>query len=133
VSFVRYADLDGDKSWIERYIVECNKSVKRSLLMVIKGSTLKEVTLLVPGETLADPVLQFNALSDLKPLAAAKAARDCDLHYVFDTSVIDPPKGGSGEWRERWSFVVCDKTVDVEAAFVPTGDGTTSVIGQVRN
>jgi hypothetical protein len=131
IGFIRYADLDDQKSWIERYVVECNKRVKRSLLMVIRGSKLAESSLLLPGDTNADPLLQMNALGDLTPLAQAKGPRDCERPYVFDTAVIEPPKGGP--WKERWSFMVCDKAVDVEAAFVPAGDGTTSVIGQVRN
>ena len=131
VGIHRYADLDDQRSWIERYTVQCNKLVKRSLLMVIRGSVLEESSILLPGETIADPVLQMNALGDLAPLALAKASRDCQQHYVFDTAVIEPPSGGS--WKERWSFMVCDKAVDVDAAFVPAPGGGTSVIGHVSN
>ena len=132
VGVLRYADLDDQKSWIERYVVECNKAVRRSLLMVIRGSALQESTLLLPGETISDPLLQTNALGDLAPLALAKAPRDCQEYYVFDTAVVERPRGG-GPWKERWSFMVCDKAVDVEAAFVPAPTGGTSVIGQIRN
>jgi len=130
VGVARYADLDDQKSWIERYVVECNKTVRRSLLMVIRGSVLEEASLLLPGDTIADPLLQMNAMGDLAPLALAKASPDCQQHYVVDTAVIEPPSGGA--WKERWSFMVCDKAVDVDAAFVPAPGGRTSVIGQVR-
>ena len=130
VAIHRYADLDDQKSWIERYIVECNKTVKRSLLMVIRGSDLQESSLLLPGDTMADPLLQQNAMGDLAPLAMAKASRDCQQHNVFDTAVIEPPRGGS--WKERWFFMVCGNTVEVDAVFVPASNGGTSVIGQVR-
>ena len=59
---ITYADLDDQKSWIERYTVQCNKMVRRSLLMVIRGSVLEESSILLPGETIADPLLQMNAL-----------------------------------------------------------------------
>ena len=130
IGLIRYSDLDDQKSWIERYAVECNKTVKRSLLMVIRGNDLQESSLLLPGDTNADPVLQMNAMADLAPLAMAKGPRDCQRRYVFDTAMIEPPQGGS--WKERWSFMVCDKPVDVDAAFVPAPTGGTSVIGQVR-
>lgn len=130
VGFVRYADLDDQKSWIERYAVECNKPAKRSLLMVIRGSELIESTMLLPGDTIADPQLQMNALGDLTPLALAKAPRDCQYHTVVDTAVTEPPSKGA--WKERWSFWLCGETVDVDAAFLPAPNGGTTVIGQVR-
>jgi hypothetical protein len=132
MQFIRFADIEDRKIWMERYAVECNKATTRSLLVVLRDGKLEDISLMVVGETITDPQLQMSALAELTPLALALAARDCKEHYVYDTVVIERPKDGSSSWKERWSFVACGKTVDVEAAFVPTGNGTTSIIGQVR-
>lgn len=110
-------------AWIERYSVKCNRNVRRSLLMVLDGSNVKAISM-IPGNTLADHVLQTDAARIVRTTISARHAKDCKSVAVVETDVPVRPSRQDTEWREVWAVYVCGKFYQAKVVFTLTQTGT---------
>lgn len=88
----------------------------------------------VPGATLADPVLQRDALGFLaqRDFTAAGAEGTCHARKVVDTEILKPLEGAAvegerpidGQWVERWTLDRCGMRVRYIVRFSTTQKGT---------
>ena len=107
--------------WIERYKVHCNRDeTVRLMLNAAEGDIA--VTLLTPGETIADPVLEGDARKSV--LTAAEAAKPvgCDVVMIVDTAIVQPPEAEDAPWKERWSVSACQARLAYDVSFTPAPD-----------
>jgi len=91
----------------------------------------------IPGETLADPVLQRDTLAFLaqKDLTEAGPEARCRTRKIVKTAVLSPVEGAevedgrpiAGQWVERWTVDRCGAPVDYVVRFTTTRKGTTFV------
>jgi hypothetical protein len=89
----------------------------------------------VPGGTIADPVLQRDALAFLaqRDLWEAGPEARCRTRKIVATEVVMPVDGGevegarpiAGRWMERWTLDRCGAPVDYVIRFNTTRKGTT--------
>lgn len=116
----------GAVSWTEQWTVRCDVQVRRNFLAILEGSQLRMVHLL-PGTTLADPVLQRDAAVGVITSAALERPRECTQPgAVIDTTVIDRPERHSAPWTEAWTVMQCGTKLPVTVTFTPTQDRGTS-------
>lgn len=113
------------RRWTERWTVErCGSPVPYLLKFARAADGDLDVTMQletprgepapVPGATLADPILQRDALGFIaqRDFPAAGAEATCDARKVIDTEVLQPLEGASvegerpisGQWVERWTL-----------------------------
>jgi hypothetical protein len=92
---------------------------------------------LLPGTTRADPALQRDAFRSVVKAAAntpGAPTAGCPRPYVADTEFVEretrtPVAGREPAWRERWTYVVCTKRLEIPVRFVPGAAGTTVSAG----
>lgn len=115
-------------SWVERYTVACNRTVRRSLFLSIEDGKPLFVVPLMPGDTLAGPQLQFDTLQFVSMAAQPGGGKDCNYVFVSDTTVVTPPEPAGMPWSERWTVMACGKSIDMDVGYVPTpADGGTDI------
>lgn len=90
-------------------------------------------SLLAPGDTSADPILQIDA-SRYAFTAAIAGVKGCQDAFIDDThavrsEVMEPSDARiTGPVRvEHWTIVACGRNIVVEMKFLPTATGTTIV------
>lgn len=88
----------------------------------------------IPGTTLADPILQRDAVQYAN-IGSSLAAKDCKLFLVkntkfesFGLSIPPTPDPGPSQrfrpWWETWTMVGCNRTFRTPMNFIPDAKGT---------
>ena len=98
----------------------------------------------MPGGTIADPILQRDAINYAR-LGATVASKDCkqlelvDTHFeafgLREPKTADPgPNARFRPWWETWTLVGCGRKFDVPINFIPDERGTTiaQALGDVK-
>jgi hypothetical protein len=83
----------------------------------------------LPGTTIADPVLQKDAMTEALAAAARPETKDCKSLDVINTDYLKeagaPVEGSKGPPRdELWTFNACTAKVQVTVHFTPDPTGT---------
>ena len=88
----------------------------------------------LPGNTIADPVLQVDAFAflALRDFSETGAEGACHARKVIDTEVLQPLEGAAvenersigGRWAERWTLDRCGMLVRYVVRFSTTQKGT---------
>jgi len=95
----------------------------------------------LPGVSLADKLLQSNALFNVYVAAGIKVGNNCRDFSAVNTMITKKPvvaKNADGQlyvassWEEMWTVKACGKYVNVPITFIPNknGPGTTFTIKQ---
>lgn len=114
--------------WTGIYPVSgCGVARTLNFLFIAGPDGVRSVVTL-PGTTLADPLLQRDALFFAFTGAGLKAP-GCKDRIVVDTAV-DRSNGANGApgkapWHETWTVAACGKMLIVPMEFVPDANGTT--------
>jgi hypothetical protein len=138
---------NGPPEWIEKYAVHGESTEIRSTFVRLVDDELQMVHL-APGQTLASPLLQADAMNILVPLALVEKSGMCQQDYAFDeqliarglpdiwpdscaatlmgTGVTRHPDSGAN-WSERWAFWVADGLVGFDVDFTAAPDGGTFI------
>ena len=92
----------------------------------------------VPGKSIADPVLQRDALGFLsqRDFSEAGVEGTCQARKVIDTEVLQTLAGAAvqdgrpidGQWAERWTLDRCGKPIRYLVRFSTTQKGTTFTV-----
>lgn len=110
--------------WTARYPVRvCNKAVLRSVAFAARANGELEISPMVPGESLADPLLQLDTKKAFA-VAVQKMIGECSKIVVRDTQVVTVPAKLNSPWREAWIAHACDRDVGQVLEFEPNKDGT---------
>ncbi len=118
--------------WREGVIATgCGTTVTLNVLTKVTAPATLASGPLLPGGTIADPVLQNNA--EINAVAAAGGVpATCKDAYIANTSFggyegpadTSLPKGEqSAPWRETWTLSLCNTTKNVVLHFTPTANG----------
>jgi len=120
--------------WREGVIATgCGTSVTLNVLTKVTAPATLASGPLLPGGTIADPVLQ-NAAQGSAVAAAGGIPPACKDAYIANTAfggyegAADPslPKDEqSAPWRETWTLSLCTTTKTVTLHFTPTASGVT--------
>lgn len=83
----------------------------------------------LPGTTLADLVLQKDAMNEALAAAIRPETKDCKSQDVINTEYLKevgaPVEGAKGSpWDELWTFSACGVKVQVTVHFIPDPTGT---------
>ena len=137
--------------WTERWTVDrCGRTVPYLVKFARSPEGDLDVTMQVeapaagigtaPGASLADPVLQRDAMGFLsqRDFLAAGAEAVCHERKVVNTEVLRPLEGAalregrpiSGQWTERWTLDRCGKPIRYMVRFTTTEKGTTFTVEQ---
>ena len=107
-------------TWWERWqVARCGETRTVNLHFVAAGGDIS-VDVGVPGGTLAEPLLQQDAVEVLEPFVDATLAACQDL-AVVDSAVVEPPAGqpSRSAWSERWTLFGCGREGSVTIRFRP--------------
>jgi len=117
------------------YLVKFARAADGDLDVTMQIETPAGDAAAVPGTTIADPVLQRDALGflALRDFSAAGAEGACHSRKVIDTQMLQPLEGASvegerpiaGQWVERWTLDRCGMPVRYVVRFSTTQKGTT--------
>jgi hypothetical protein len=117
------------------YLVKFARSPEGDLDVTMQLETPVGESGTVPGKTIADPVLQRDALGFLaqRDFSVAGAEATCQARKVIDTEMLQPLEDAavqdgrpiSGRWTERWTLDRCGKPVRYVLRFSTTQKGTT--------
>ncbi len=118
--------VDGDVMWIERYTVDCQTELHRTILMILKDGEIQAVPM-APGTTIADPQLQIDAANFVKTAAMTRTAGKCAEATVTDTAVASPPEKLGLPWKESWTAQACGKAYTFPVSFTPSAGGGTDI------
>ena len=126
-------DAEADAAWIERYDVDCEETLRRSAFLQMKDDKFYPMALL-PGATIADYMLQADALNIVSTAAVTRIDKECNEASVTDTAVSQPPEAAGQPWKERWSVDACGEQQEIDVDFTPSPQGGTdiSVINEPR-
>jgi hypothetical protein len=130
-------------SWLFRYtFVRCGESkVYNAVLGATSQGGLPQYQAYYPGATNAHPILVKDTMVSAMANAIIRSdVKDCKSAEVLDMRVTESPHtvqdGGKefkGVWGETWTFMACEKTVDVPITFTPDiGGGGTSFSIRLR-
>jgi hypothetical protein len=101
----------------------CGAAITLNVLTKVTGTGTLATGPLLPGGTIADPVLQNAAQSNALTAAGGLPPR-CTDAYVADTSfagyVGNPP---NAPWKEVWTLTLCGASKRVVMHFLPRGQG----------
>lgn len=124
---------EADAAWIERYDVTCDETLRRSAFLQMKDDKFYPMALL-PGATIADYMLQADALNIVSTAAVTRIDKECNEASVTDTAVSQPPEAAGQPWKERWSIDACGEQQEIDVDFTPSPQGGTdiSVINEPR-
>ncbi len=117
---------EADAAWIERYDVACDETLRRSGFLQMKDDQVYPMPLL-PGATIADYLLQTDALNIVSTAAMMRIDKQCSGASVTDTAVSQPPEGAGQPWKERWSVDVCGELQEIDVDFTPSPQGGTNI------
>ncbi len=101
-------------------IEACNVTRQQNVL-IAQGQPPVAV-LLLPGLTIADPVLQRDTMLALRPMGSAVLG--CPQVSIVDTAVTRFDGNVRLPWTERWMLMGCGRTRPFEVNFVPGAPGT---------
>ncbi|MEW9305851.1 MULTISPECIES: hypothetical protein [Labrys] len=117
--------------WKQSFPVSgCGNDTVLNLYFSVAADGKPQAGATLPGTTLADPLLQRDALLYAN-LGATRAVADCKNFLVIDTKApasSQPPGTGGGlkaPWSETWTLSGCSRKVDVRMDFTPDSTGTT--------
>lgn len=117
---------EADAAWIERYDVACDETLRRSAFLQMKDDKFYPMALL-PGATIADYMLQGDALNIVSTAAVTRIDKECNEASVTDTAVSQPPEGAGQPWKERWSVNTCGELQEIDVDFTPSPQGGTDI------
>jgi hypothetical protein len=121
---------DGVSSWIEGYVVGCKPRTKRSFLVMLEDGKPQFAELL-PGLSIADPLLQRDAVAGAQASVKAQEPQGCDKSIVADTRLAEPLTGAGRPWVELWTLDQCGKERHVEMRFIPSKGGGTRWVAKL--
>jgi hypothetical protein len=111
-------------SWIEHVDIDrCGTPSRRSLIVAARGLDQLEGQGLMPGETVALPLLQEDTAKVAWPDAAQRLKCDPRQVYPADSRVVGLYAPGA-PWREAWTLGGCGRKVTLTIDFKPGEDGT---------
>lgn len=115
--------------WTARYPVKvCNKAVIRSVAFAARADGSLEITPMVPGESLTDPVLQADTKKSFA-VSIQKLIGECPTIVVRDTQVVKAPAKLDDGWTEAWIAHACNRDAGQVLEFIPNKDGTMVKMG----
>ena len=119
------------------YVVKFDRAPDGDLDVSMQREVSEAETTAVPGDTLADRILQRDTLAFLaqRDLSEAGPEARCRIRKVVGTEVVAPVEGGqvegdrpiAGQWVERWTLDRCGASVGYVIRFKTTSKGTTFV------
>jgi hypothetical protein len=117
------------------YVVKFDRARDGDLDVSMQREVSEAATTAVPGDTLADRILQRDTLAFLaqRDLSEAGPEARCRIRKVVGTEVVTPVEGGqvegdrpiAGRWVERWALDRCGTSVAYLIRFTTTPKGTT--------
>jgi hypothetical protein len=131
-----YVPLQFDKNgapisgeWREGVVASgCGAPITLNVLTRITAPATLATGYLLPGATIADPILQ-NYAQSFALKAAGGLPAGCKDGYVANTAFAgyDSAKANddSGPWKEIWTLDLCGPPKRVLMHFIPDGNGTT--------
>jgi hypothetical protein len=124
------------------YLVKFARSAEGDLDVTMQLETPVRQLGTVPGATIADPVLQRDAVGFLaqRDFADAGPEATCQARKITNTEVIQPLEGAAvqdgrpteGKWAERWTLDRCGKPIPYVVRFTTTPKGTTFTVEKER-
>jgi hypothetical protein len=119
------------------YVVKFDRAPDGDLDVSMQREVPEAEATTVPGDTLADRVLQRDTLAFLaqRDLSEAGPEARCRSRKVLATEVLAPLEGGqvegdrpiAGQWVERWTLDRCGASVVYVVRFNTTRKGTTFI------
>lgn len=118
--------------WKQSFPVSgCGNDTVLNLYFSVAADGKPQAFSALPGTTLADPLLQRDALL-YAHIGAARVADNCKNFLVIDTKA-DASAGQAAQagqrlkapWSERWTLLGCKRKVAVRMDFIPDATGTT--------
>lgn len=120
------------------YLVKFARAEDGDLDVTMQLESPAPNTAALPGSTIADPVLQRDAVGflALRDFSASVAEGTCNSRQVIDTQLIQPLEGAvlegnrpvGGKWVERWTLARCGVPVRYLVRFTTTPKGTTFTV-----
>ncbi len=115
--------------WREGLVASgCGAPITLNVLTQITAPATLATGYLLPGATIADPILQ-NYAQSFALKAAGGLPPGCQDGYVANTEFAgyDDPKAGPaiGPWKEIWTLDLCAPPKRVLMHFIPDASGTT--------
>ncbi len=104
----------------------CGAPVTLNVLTLITAPSTLKTGYLLPGASIADPVLQ-NAAQAFAVKAAGGIPPGCAQGFIADTAFAgyDDAARKSGPWKELWTLVLCGAPRRVVVHFEADATGTT--------
>jgi len=116
-------------AWREELLIDlCGKQRQLNVLALVQSPAGVKRSMLLPGTSIGDPLLQRDGVLYAQAGAASKAPSGCQKFSVLDTSFTSfdaPTAVGKKAWRELWTLDACGREVAVEMSFIPDATGTT--------
>ena len=119
------------------YVVKFDRAPDGDLDVSMQREVSEAEATRVPGDTLADRILQRDTLAFLtqRDLAEAGLEARCRIRKVVATAVLEPLAGSqvegdrpiAGRWVERWTLDRCGASVGYVIRFNTTRTGTTFI------
>ena len=119
------------------YVVKFDRAPDGDLDVSMQRELSEAEATRVPGDTIADPILQRDTLAFLtqRDLAEAGLEARCRIRKVVATTVLEPLEGGqvegdrpvAGRWVERWTLDRCGASVGYLIRFNTTRTGTSFI------
>jgi len=119
------------------YVVKFDRAPDGDLDVAMQRELPAAAATTVPGDTIADHVLQSDTLAFLaqRDLSEAGPEARCRARKVVKTELVVPLEGGqvegdrpvAGQWVERWTLDRCGASVGYVIRFTTTRKGTTFV------
>lgn len=119
------------------YVVKFDRAPDGDLDVSMQRELSEAEATRVPGDTIADPILQRDTLAFLtqRDLAEAGLEARCRSRKVVATTVLEPLEGGqvegdrpvAGRWVERWTLDRCGASVGYLIRFTTTRTGTSFI------
>jgi hypothetical protein len=121
--FVAGSTIPEGGQWIDHAIVNrCGTNTQRNLLIIARGQKQLQAVALLPGETIASPLLQRDAMTSGMVPVTVKLGCDHRSIAVIDTALSGPVAQGV-PWKEDWTYAGCGKMAVVTITFSPDGKG----------
>lgn len=109
--------------WSISYMIDvCGTNKMRTIEFKVADSQL-EIAGLLPGNTLADAILQSDVQKSFR-MALAQRYPSCQTPYIADTKLLDMPENGMDQWQELWVANACGTIFGQTIKFLPNKDGT---------
>lgn len=119
------------------YVVKFDRAPDGDLDVSMQREVSETGAATVPGATIADRVLQRDALAFLaqRDLSEAGLEASCRARKVVATEVLTPLEGAqvegdrpvAGQWVERWTLDRCGASINYVIRFSTTRKGTTFI------